>query len=102
MSPDLYRCQRLWQAVILQSLRDACATLPKKRKDRHSASERHAAEQARNAARRWLLKGGKDFETVCQAANIPAEYVQRRARDLETAGWSVNISETELDQDAYV
>lgn len=69
---------RLWRAVVLQALLD-CAGLG--RSLNPSWPEwKHA--NVKREARRWLLDGGDDFSTVCAAATVPEEAIQKFARRL--------------------
>lgn len=67
MTPE----RALWTAVVIQALSDATGIerLP------------------RDAARLWLLAGGRDFATVCGLAGIEASALRRYARALARRGW---------------
>ena len=62
---------RLWRAVILQALEDAC-----------HPSKAIARELNRAQARRWLLEPNGPFEAVCAFAGMDADYIRKEARRL--------------------
>lgn len=64
--------ERLWRAVIIQAILDASHV---------SNAPPNEVSKIRNDARKFLFKGGKDFELVCDLAGFHHETVQRRAKE---------------------
>lgn len=67
---DWSMAPQLWNAVLLQAEREAQYT------------DRPEAKQGwlRQAARRWIFHGGRDYETVCWWAGLGAGYFRGRVR----------------------
>jgi hypothetical protein len=66
--------QRLWQCVIVQTIRDALQT-------RLNLDPRD--DIARDEARRWFDTGGRDFDTVCGNAGIDASRLRQWWREIK-------------------
>lgn len=60
----------LWQKVLLQALLDISS----------KAQANPADREAREEAKRWVERGGKDFRTVCSLAGIHPERLQEAHR----------------------
>lgn len=92
--------RRLFQAVVAQSMQDACGVIdrsmsPKKpvknlEKWRQGRAERiRDAERERDAARDWLTSDSFSFRRVCEFAGYDPEWVRDGARRLAADGWPV-------------
>ena len=66
----------LWRAVITQALMDAA-----------SRSAKSEARRAREDALNWLLGQGRDFEDVCENADLDPDYVRCKAREALARGF---------------
>jgi hypothetical protein len=76
MSDNLTPERRLWQAVILQAVRDAESATSTRRVatgDNRPMGAVHARE--------WLMDCGADFRRVCALAGWDAEFVSEAFRD---------------------
>lgn len=66
----------LWSAVLLRAMRDA--------------SPKPGADLlVQESARRWLVQGGRDFNTVCSFASFDPDWVRHRARSVQARGWGL-------------
>lgn len=101
MHPDAYRSARLWQAVVVQAVRDACSDPgvepPPGRWRRAAMSEWRVRQRDRDAARAWLLHNKDDFLAVCSLAGFNPEYVRDRAARLRALGWPMPSDIEEID-----
>jgi hypothetical protein len=72
----------LFQAVLAQAFTDATAA-------RASATKHNGGlhQDERAEARKWLLGGGTDMQTVCFLADIEHDTVQRAAETLAHMHW---------------
>jgi len=88
------RCQRLWQAVLVQALLDAVALPPPPRRGmaRWSEWNLRRAMTIRAEARRWLAGAEMPLVDVCALAGIDPD--QYRARALEM------MRESDSDEEA--
>jgi hypothetical protein len=111
MTPE----QKLFQAIVLQCFKDACAApLPKPQYDlwaakwrakkpnasdqRMSADWKYALEQWRHQsntverdrvdAKRWLTTRSRDFDLICGLAQLDPDYIYDNAKKLERNGWA--------------
>jgi hypothetical protein len=87
----------LFQAVLARAFEDAVAARAPATKT--SAGTRQD-EQAK--ARKWLLGGGTDMQTVCFLADIPPETVLKAAQALAHMHWRwrrVGVPTSILTQD---
>ena len=66
----------LWRAVITQALMDAA-----------SRSQKSEAKRARFEALEWLLTNSRDFQDVCENADLDPDYVQSKAREALARGF---------------
>lgn len=77
-------CQRLWQRVIVQSVRDLVGTKTLKSRD---------CEMAQQQAASWLTGGSEDYYTVCGLAGIDPYALRRWAeKHLENPGAQTSVS----------
>ena len=76
----------LWRAVIWQAFLDATAF---GNGDIPAWAKPKVGESARRGARAWLLSRSKNFDEVCQFAQIDPNAIRARARDLERQGWEM-------------
>ena len=83
-------CVGLWRAVIWQAFLDATAF---GNEEIPAWARPKVGEPARRGARAWLLGGSKNFDEVCQLAQIDPTAVRARARDLERQDWEMNLAE---------
>lgn len=114
LPPNDAAIRRLFQAVLLQAIADACmqelAPLPRARpllekpgkrvvlrgrdldewwadrvEDRRARNREIRLE--RDLARTWLLGGGDGFALVCEGAGWEPAYIARGVAQLESRGW---------------
>lgn len=72
----------LWQAALLQAIKDACSTARSPHPGSGSAS---GGEQQQ--ARDWLLNDKGDFVRVCLMANMEPSRIRAWAFKQEARGW---------------
>ncbi len=72
----------LWQAALLQAIKDACTTA---RSPRPGSGAACGVEQQQ--ARDWLLKDNRDFVRVCLMANMEPSRIRAWAFKQEAQGW---------------
>lgn len=77
---ELRRCQRLWQAVLIQQVSDAAYAAPEPRADAptYKVMEHRARLYHRAKARHWFAHHPRCVEEVCELAGFPASSVARR------------------------
>ena len=68
LQPD--DCQRLWQRVVVQAVRDLVGTKTLKSRD---------CEIAQQQAQSWLTSGSEDYYTVCSLAGVDPFALRRWA-----------------------
>lgn len=101
MTPEV----KLFQAVVLQAVEDACRQLERfegekyraarpgmPRKKKSPAFTPEYNEWLTNAreiedARSWLLGGAADFREICACAGFDHTYIRRKAQALAATGW---------------
>lgn len=96
-------CAKLFRAVIIRALWDACEEpLPRRilSKNRKAEAQRENARQhvfiRRTAARAWLKSNGEDLVGICRLADWEPGYITRVVAQLEASGWKmpdVNIGD---------
>lgn len=72
----------LWQAALLQAIKDACTTA---RSPRPGSGAACGIDQQR--ARDWLLNDNGDFVRVCLMANMEPSRIRAWAFKQEAEGW---------------
>jgi hypothetical protein len=63
--------QKLWEAVIMQAIRDATLSM-----------NSNSLQLAKQKARDWLTKPNGDFEAVCSLADLQPHHVRAAAQQL--------------------
>lgn len=97
-------CQRLYKAVVVQALHDACHPAPEPlggppppgmepgawfRKLNNRESHRAEILRERERGRAFLTGDITIFRQICELAGWDPEYIQRGVRKVEKRGWKM-------------
>ena len=72
--------RKLWRAVIIQAIKDACGV---------SDGGMAPSNSVRVVAKKWLTNRSKDLFLVCELAQISPDVVMAAGHALEKRGWSL-------------
>lgn len=87
----------LWRAVLHLAIEDACSEITvagARSKTRSGLIQAKAREKRevllRDRAREYLLGNSKGLREVCMLAEVDADAIRDRAKELQAAGWKLD------------